>query len=206
MRQGEQGRQIRDIISESEGERKGVRKQIVEQDVKVEEEEEVVQHEELVEEEIVGECELVSLGMEGICCDEPPDEIISSPISKLNIFRSDVNTVRVENVKAKLEDDFENKEESIKTDLPVPHLIPFPPPPKTSTPSPPNVQKYLNSTTTTNLSSGASKNPFSLNKSGIRKIKAEAFILNPLKSKSDFPQFRRLDSTPKVCTVLEYSS
>jgi len=197
MRQGEQGRQIRDIISESEGERKGVRKQIVEQDVKVEEEEEVVQHEELVEEEIVGECELVSLGMEGICCDEPPDEIISSPISKLNIFRSDVNTVRVENVKAKLEDDFENKEESIKTDLPVPHLIPFPPPPKTSTPSPPNVQKYLNSTTTTNLSSGASKNPFSLNKSGIRKIKAEAFILNPLKSKSDFPQFRRLDSTPK---------
>lgn len=100
MRQGDQGQQIRDIISESEGERKGVRKpQVLGTDMKVEDEDEMEEHEELVEEEIVGECELVSLGMEGICCDEPPDEIISSPISKLNMYRSDISTERVENVK-----------------------------------------------------------------------------------------------------------
>eukprot|EP00092_Neocalanus_flemingeri_P000531 GFUD01000564.1.p1 GENE.GFUD01000564.1~~GFUD01000564.1.p1 ORF type:complete len:327 (+),score=110.93 GFUD01000564.1:97-1077(+) len=209
MRQGDQGRQVRDIISESEGERKGVRKQhIMEQDVKVEEEEEIAEHEELVEEEIVGECELVPLGMEGICSDEPPDEIISSPISKLNMYRGDINTVGVEAVKAKLEEEFISKEEPIKTEYSldsspaVPRSTPSPP--KTSTPSPPNVQKYLSSTSSNN-STGVAKNPFITNKSGIRKIKAEAFILNPLKTKSDFPQFRRLDSTPKVCTVLEYS-
>ena len=83
MRQGEQGQQIRDIISESEGERKGVRKQQgFEQNIKVDEEEDMENHEELVEEEIVGECDLVPLGMEGNCSDEPPDKIISSPISK----------------------------------------------------------------------------------------------------------------------------
>ena len=97
------GQQVRDIISESEGERKGVRKQeIIDQDVKVEEEEEIAEHEELVEEEIVGECELVPLGMEGICSDEPPDEIISSPISKLNMYRSDINTVGLESVKVRI--------------------------------------------------------------------------------------------------------
>ena len=80
MRQGDQGQQIRDIISESEGERKGVRKQQgFEQNIKVDEEEDMKNHEELVEEEIVGKCDLV----DGYCSDEPPDKIISSPISKL---------------------------------------------------------------------------------------------------------------------------
>jgi len=213
MRQGDQGQQIRDIISESEGERKGVRKPLVlGTDLKVEDEEEMEEHEELVEEEIVGECEVVPLGMEGICCEEPPDEIISSPISKLNMYRSDVSLERVENVKAKLDKDFEIKEESKAEDvkketLPVPPLsVPIstspqsttPSPSKTSTPSPPNVQKYLSSSSTTSTSSSSTKAPWQANKSGIRKIKAEAFILNPLKTKSDFPQFRRLDSTPKA--------
>ena len=100
MRQGEQGQQIRDIISESEGERKGVRKQQgFEQNIKVDEEEDMENHEELVEEEIVGECDLVPLGMEGNCSDEPPDKIISSPISKLNMYRSEIIQVGVEHVK-----------------------------------------------------------------------------------------------------------
>eukprot|EP00090_Calanus_glacialis_P025182 TRINITY_DN39232_c0_g1_i1.p1 TRINITY_DN39232_c0_g1~~TRINITY_DN39232_c0_g1_i1.p1 ORF type:complete len:340 (-),score=109.56 TRINITY_DN39232_c0_g1_i1:121-1140(-) len=222
MRQGDQGQQIRDIISESEGERKGVRKpQVLGTDMKVEDEDEMEDYEELVEEEIVGECELGPLGMGGICCDEPPDEIISSPISKLNMYRSDISTERVEHVKAKLDEDFELKEESIKEQdikketLPVPPpSVPLstslslqsttPSPSKTSTPSPPNVQKYLSSSTSS-TSTSSTRVPWQANKSGIRKIKAEAFILNPLKSKSDFPQFRRLDSTPKVCTVLSYS-
>lgn len=221
MRQGDQGQHIRDIISESEGGRKGVRKpQVLGTDVKVEDEEEMEEEQdEIVEEEIVGECELVPLGMEGICCEEPPDEIISSPISKLNMYRSEVSTDRVENVKAKLDKDFEIKEEpKVAEDIKI-EVLPVPPPSvplssspksttpspsKTSTPSPPNVQKYLSSNTTSTTSS-STKVPWQANKSGIRKIKAEAFILNPLKTKSDFPQFRRLDSTPKVCTVLSYS-
>ena len=98
MRQGEQGHIIRDIISESEGERKGVRsKGVLEHDIKVDEEEET-NHEELVEEEIVGECEVIPLGMERVCPDDPPDEIISSPVSRLNIYRAE-NTVAVNHVK-----------------------------------------------------------------------------------------------------------
>ena len=38
-----------------------------------------------------------------------------------------------------------------------------------------------------------------------RKIKHETFILDPAKSKSDLPLFRKLETTPKVCTVLQYS-
>ena len=34
--------------------------------------------------------------------------------------------------------------------------------------------------------------------SGTRKIKAEAFILNPLKGKADLPQIRRIENLPKV--------
>jgi len=210
MRQGEQGHIIRDIISESEGERKGVRKQgVVEQNITVDDEDEGETHEELVEEEIVGECEVVPLGMERICSDEPPDEIISSPVSKLNIYRSE-NKVAVEQVKAKLEEVFEVKSEENTDDVTTKESEaetassePSTSPPKTSTPSPPNVQKYLNTTTSTSNSSGSRSSL--QNRGGIRKIKAEAFILNPLKTKSDFPQFRRLDSTPKVCTVLSFS-
>ena len=36
---------------------------------------------------------------------------------------------------------------------------------------------------------------------GTRKIKAEAFILNPLKGKADLPQIRRLESMPKVASA-----
>jgi len=210
MRQGEQGHIIRDIISESEGERKGVRsKGVLEHDLKVDEEEET-NHEELVEEEIVGECEVIPLGMERVCPDDPPDEIISSPVSRLNIYRAE-NAVAVNHVKAKLEEAFEvktepnldktvSKESESETTSTTSDLIS---PPKTSTPSPPNVQKYLSTTTT--ASSNPGSKPSWQNRGGIRKIKAEAFILNPLKTKSDFPQFRKLDSTPKVCTVLSFS-
>jgi len=205
VRQGEQGQQIRDIISESEGERKGVKKQVIEESMKIEEEE-TENHEELVEEEIVGE-----LGMEGICSDEPPDEIISSPVSKLNIYRTNPPLSVVDHVKAKLVENFEVKTESNieeVANMESPQSIlteeATHSPPKTSTPSPPNVQKYLSTTSSTSPTSTTTK-PSLQNKSGIRKIKAEAFILNPLKTKSDFPQFRRLDSTPKVCTVLSYS-
>jgi len=202
MRQGEQGHIIRDIISESEGERKGVRsKGVLEHDLKVDEEEET-NHEELVEEEIVGECEVIPLGMERVCPDDPPDEIISSPVSRLNIYRAE-NAVAVNHVKAKLEEAFEvktepnldktvSKESESETTSTTSDLIS---PPKTSTPSPPNVQKYLSTTTT--ASSNPGSKPSWQNRGGIRKIKAEAFILNPLKTKSDFPQFRKLDSTPK---------
>jgi len=206
IRNGEQGQHVRDIISESEGERKGIKHFYAEKNIKVEVED-AESNEEVVEEEIVNECEMMSLGLNNICHNEPPDEIISSPVSKLNIYRNEPSSTGLSKVKMKLAGEFEVKKESVQEnttcksesdqssseDRPQqPAIIP----PIISTSSPPNVQKYIGSSSNTNKGSAQSK-------SGIRKIKAEAFILNPLKSKSDFsPQFRKLDSTPKVIPVL----
>ena len=93
VRQGEQGQQIRDIISESEGERKGVNKQDIEEAMKIDAEE-TENHKDLVEEELIGK-----LGMEGKCNDEPPDEIINSPVSMLNIYRTNPPPSVVHHVK-----------------------------------------------------------------------------------------------------------
>jgi len=208
LRQGDQGQHIRDIISESEGERKGVRrcedalnelKGSCNVDVK----------EEVVEEEIVGECELVPVDLD-ISRDDPPDEIISSPISKLSMYRNEPNSRELENVKVKLENTLDSeKVNSLGTNAELTDTADrtcrSTPSPTSSTPSPPNVQKYLNSTAIHNSGAIKTCNTAQAVKGGIRKIKGEAFILNPLKTKSDFTPFRKLDSTPKVCTVLSFS-
>ena len=99
LRQGDLGQHIRDIISESEGERKGVRRcEDVHDELKGSSNLDV--KEEVVEEEIVGECELVPVDLD-ISRDDPPDEIISSPISKLSMYRNEPDSRELENVKVK---------------------------------------------------------------------------------------------------------
>jgi len=208
LRQGDLGQHIRDIISESEGERKGVRRcEDVHDELKGSSNLDV--KEEVVEEEIVGECELVPVDLD-ISRDDPPDEIISSPISKLSMYRNEPDSRELENVKVNLENNLDaEKANSSVTNAELTGTADgtcrSSPSPTSSTPSPPNVQKYLSSTTLHNASAIKTCTTAQTVKGGIRKIKGEAFILNPLKTKSDFPQFRKLDSTPKVCTVLSFS-
>jgi len=193
LRNKDQGPMIRDIISESEGERniRPMRVDHIRNDSEEKEKDEGIEvkteeglgFSEEVEEEIVSECELVSLscmaGEQGRGIDEPPDEIISSPLSKMNMARRDNLTANhlSATVKVCLDENLEVSRDGIKTE-------PF---------------------ATENLSVDplvhtSSKLGHSFNKTVNvkRKIKAEAFILDPLKSKTDFPHFRKLDSTPKA--------
>ena len=102
---------------------------------------------------------------------EPPDEIISSPASKLNIFSNNKNYLQADTIKVKLLEEYNQLSPAVS------------PPPQTSSVSPPNCNK---------------------NKIITRKIK-ETFILNPFKGKANLQDnFKKLDSTTKVCNVLEY--
>ena len=152
-KQGEQGKQIMNIVRESEGgQRTGsgtffrAQMELSEKDNKKEVKPVVKQEPDEV---------------------EPPDEIMSSPVSKLNIFATNKDYRTAESVKVKLVEEYNQLSPAVS------------PPPQTSAISPPGVIK---------------------NKIITRKIK-ETFILNPFKGKDCF---KKLDSTSKVCNVLEY--
>jgi len=140
---------------------------------------------ELVEEEIVGECsdsEFPGLGCrlteELRGTDEPPDEIISSPFSKLKMAgeTSSVgpsplsDSVRISLVQSFGED----------------------------APLYPQIKQEFGAPVT--LEPAVKPNP--VKNATKRKIKGEAFILDPVKAKAEFPpQYRKLNSKPKVITV-----
>jgi len=110
---------------------------------------------------------------------EPPDEVLSSPYSILKA-RPKPSPVPALAAKVDLEGRFEEAQ-------PTPKASPVPSPPSNS---PPEAVHH--------------PQPSLLGKqvpkpSGTRKIKAEAFILNPLKGKADLlPQIRRLEALPKT--------
>jgi len=108
---------------------------------------------------------------------EPVDEIISSPYSKLKLrpALSSVSSLVTEAAKVDLEGRFCDAQ-------PTPKASPASSPPSTSPPS----------------------FPVSRPTGGIRKIKSEAFILDPMKGRADIPQIRKLDSTTKVINVVGY--
>jgi len=186
--QGEQGQNIVDIVRESEGGKlKSNFNLAVNRSPPTEDEnnennenniimspESSVKEEssELVEEEI----EEVE---EEIVDDYVPDEIISSPISKLNLFKNNPNIKEVDNIRVKL------LEELTET-----QLSPGVSPPHSTSSSPsPSAVNYANGQKL---------------KSVNRKIK-ETFILNPFKGKSDLiVPFKKLEPNSKVCTVIEY--
>jgi len=105
---------------------------------------------------------------------EPVDEIISSPYSILKARPVAAPSLARAAIKVDLDNRFGETQ-------PTPKASPAPSPPSTSPPTAP---------TSAPRASG-----------GIRKIKAEAFILNPLKGKADLPQLRRLESASKVKEV-----
>jgi len=177
--QGEQGQNIVDIVRESEGGKLKSNLSLAVTRPPPSEEENIImspessvreESSELVEEEIVGDYEV-----------EPPDEIISSPISKLDIFKNNPNIKDVDNIRVKL------LEELTET-----QLSPGVSPPHSTSSSPsPSVVNFANGQKL---------------KSVNRKIK-ETFILNPFKGKSDLiGPFKRLEPNSKVCTVIEYWS
>jgi len=111
---------------------------------------------------------------------EPPDEVLSSPYS---ILKARPKPAAVPAVAAKV--DLEGRFEEAQ---PTPKASPVPSPPSNSPPEAVQHQPSL-------LGRPAQQGP---KPSGTRKIKAEAFILNPLKGKANLPQIRRLESLPKV--------
>jgi len=173
--QGEQGQNIMDIVRESEGGKLKSNLSLAVTRPPPSEEENIImspessvreESSELVEEEIVGDYEV-----------EPPDEIISSPISKLDIFKNNPNIKDVDNIRVKL------LEELTET-----QLSPGVSPPHSTSSSPsPSVVNFANGQKL---------------KSVNRKIK-ETFILNPFKGKSDLiGPFKRLEPNSKVETSL----
>jgi len=215
---GEQGKILRDIIRESEGERiKPMRVENIRSDseslgkeveIKRETDESVSEDEycempcEQVEEEIVGECEVVSLGcmvgedLRG--SDEPPDEIISSPLSKMKmkVKRDELQgNPLTATVRVCLNGSFDQEHLSTMEDSRV------------SIKREPQSDAE-NISSLPSRSSPLLKSEQSSNKAfnAKRKIKAEAFILDPSKSKTDLPIFRKLDSAPKVITVVGTSA
>jgi len=101
---------------------------------------------------------------------EPVDEIISSPYSILKA--RPVAAPFLPSARAAIKVDLDNR---FSETQPTPKASPAHSPPSNSPP-----------TSTPRISGG------------IRKIKAEAFILNPLKGKADLPQIRKLESASKV--------
>ena len=151
-KQGEQGRQIMNIVRESEGGLKAGAGTFLRAEKEIKKEIIPAIKEEPAEEV------------------EPPDEIMSSPVSKLSIY-ANKNYRKAESIKVKLVEEYNQLSPAVS------------PPPQTNYVSPPNINK---------------------NKIITRKIK-ETFILNPFKGKADFQDnFKKLDSTSKVCNVLEY--
>ena len=124
---------------------------------------------------------------------EPPDEVLSSPYS---ILKARPKPAPVPAVAAKVGPIREQQFHCLQVDLegrfeeaqPTPKASPVPSPPSNSPPEAVHHQPPL-------LGRPSQQGP---KPSGTRKIKAEAFILNPLKGKADLPQIRRLESLPKV--------
>jgi len=198
---------MKDIIRESEGE-KVIPMSIV-NNVAVEDEDEACESEtanmneyhdsfeeyhetpeELVEEEIVGECsdsEFPGLGCrlteELRGTDEPPDEIISSPFSSLKMGQSSIklgSNLSCGSVRVSLVESF-NDASSL-----------FPQIKQEPIDSPEPTVKII---------------PVPVKSAPKRKIKGEAFILDPSKGRPDFPpQYRKLDTTPKTITVVGTSA
>lgn len=106
---------------------------------------------------------------------EPPDEVLSSPYSILKA-RPKPSATPIIAAKVDLEGRFEGAQ-------PTPKASPVPSPPSNSPPESTTQQPPLQGRPS---------------QQGSRKIKAEAFILNPLKGKADLPQIRRLESLPKT--------
>merc|ERR1712126_439190 len=105
---------------------------------------------------------------------EPPDEIISSPVSKLSIYKNNPDIKHVDNIKVKLLEELTQLSPGVS------------PPHSTSSSPSPSVVNFANGQKL---------------KSVNRKIK-ETFILNPFKGKSDLiGPFKRLEPNSKVCTV-----
>jgi len=159
--QGGAGQQLQDIVSESEGERKGVRQRCEEAasvtvSVKAE-----TQHE---EEEMVKLPSCQPAAPPSTIKKEPPDEIETSPVSKLSYYAPSPS------------DGHSQSTVKVKYELDV-------------SPNSPASQVR----------------PARVPVSG-RKIKHETFILDPAKSKSDLPLFRKLETTPKVGQSMEPES
>ena len=127
---------------------------------------------------------------------EPPDEVLSSPYSILKarpkpsatpiiaakvvcIFLLTKIRIWCPHPQVDLEGRFEGAQ-------PTPKASPVPSPPSNSPPESTTQQPPLQGRPS---------------QQGSRKIKAEAFILNPLKGKADLPQIRRLESLPKVASA-----
>lgn len=114
---------------------------------------------------------------------EPPDEVLSSPYSILKAHPKS-NATPATAAKVDLEGRFDEAQ-------PTPKASPAPSPPSNS---PPETVQHQPSV----LGRPSQQGP---KPGGTRKIKAEAFILNPLKGKADLPQIRRLESQPKVASA-----
>ena len=192
-RSTEQGSLVRDIIRESEGERipqlrlfvENVREPVKEEVKKVEVKQEPLGHVQHCLEEL-----------------EPVDEIISSPYSRLKARPPPdtpraIGAVKVGKIAVSFKPHF------TQMDLDT-RFSEVQPTPKASPVASPTSTSSLNipSSPLTLSTSIKPVTPFSqpINRSGggIRKIKQEAFILNPLKGKTDPPQKRKLDVVNKV--------
>jgi len=114
---------------------------------------------------------------------EPPDEVLSSPYSILKA-RTKPSAPPTTAAKVDLEGRFDEAQ-------PTPKASPVPSPPSNSPPEAAQHQPHV-------LGKPSQQGSKS---SGTRKIKAEAFILNPLKGKADLPQIRRIESLPKVASA-----
>ena len=129
---------------------------------------------------------------------EPPDEVLSSPYS---ILKARPKPAAVPAVAAKVGLIREQQIHCLQVDLegrfeeaqPTPKASPVPSPPSNS---PPEAVQHQSSVLGRPSQSQQGPKP-----GGTRKIKAEAFILNPLKGKADLPQIRRLESLPKVASA-----
>jgi len=113
---------------------------------------------------------------------EPPDEVLSSPYSILKARPRPCPLPAIA-AKADLEGRFSEAQ-------PTPKASPVPSPPSTS---PPDRAQPPQPPVLQGKPSQQIPKP-----SGTRKIKAEAFILNPLKGKADLPQIRRIENLPKT--------
>ena len=129
---------------------------------------------------------------------EPPDEVLSSPYSILKArpkpSAPPASAAKVGQIwegnnythwpQVDLEGRFDEAQ-------PTPKASPVPSPPSNS---PPEAVQHQPSVIVRPSQQGPKPG-------GTRKIKAEAFILNPLKGKADLPQIRRLESLPKVASA-----
>ena len=90
--QGDQGLDIIDIVRESEGEKlKNIKRRLHNKNIEPEKPVEVKQEKQIEAEKIEDNYEV-----------EPPDEIISSPVSKLSIFKNNSDLKQVDNIRVSI--------------------------------------------------------------------------------------------------------